>query len=43
VDGGTQEAADRDSGYNSDRTDVTITKDTDNYFTVEVNGARRRV
>jgi hypothetical protein len=42
-DEGTEETADRDSGYNSDRTDVTMTKDTDDYFTVEVEGARRPV
>jgi hypothetical protein len=34
---------DRDSGYSSDRTDVGMTEDTDDYSLVEVDGARRPV
>jgi hypothetical protein len=43
ADGGTEETADRNSGYNSDRTDITMTDDTDNCFTAEVDGAGRPV
>jgi hypothetical protein len=42
-DEGTDETADRDSGYNSDRTDVTMTEDTDDCFTVELDGAGQPV
>jgi hypothetical protein len=39
-DEGTDESADRDSGYSSDGTDVTMTEDTDDCYPVEVDGAR---
>jgi hypothetical protein len=42
-DEGTDETADRDSGYSSDRTDVTMTEDTDDCFTVELDGAGQPV
>jgi hypothetical protein len=37
---GTEETTNRDSGYNSNRTNITITKDTDDYFIVEVDSTR---
>jgi hypothetical protein len=39
-DEGTDETANRDSGYNSDHTNITITEDTDDYFTVELDSTR---
>ncbi len=42
-DEGTEATADHDSGYNSDRTEVTMTEDTDDCFTVEVDGTGRPV
>lgn len=39
----TGETPDRDSGYNSDWTDVTMTEDTDDCSTVEVDGAGQAV
>jgi len=37
---GTEETTNRDSGYNSNWTNITITKDTNDYFIVEVNGTK---
>jgi hypothetical protein len=35
---GTEETCDRDSGYNSDRADITMTDDTDDCFTTVLDG-----
>jgi hypothetical protein len=39
----TDESADRDSGYNSEETDVAMTENTDECYSVEVNGSGRLV
>jgi hypothetical protein len=39
----TDESADRDSGYNSNRADIIMTEDTDDYYLIEVDEAGQPV